>query len=183
MADVRPLTEIQRRSPEAVLAGLLAEGSASKEAGLKLCREAASFGISMRDYLTLAIDARLSEQPRMYEGLRGGYEAALSFLKLPISNDFENGITLQLASQTFQMHEGTRALFPEVVDDMVQNAQRWGIIETTAGMVSNTRTITGTELVTTVILDNTDKDNFRTSSRRCTVVSVHAMRTHFGLYS
>ncbi|RJF78086.1 hypothetical protein D3877_23435 [Azospirillum cavernae] len=162
MPEVRSLNEIQRRSPEAVLAGLTTEGQ-SRDAGLRLLRDANSFGIGVRDYLLLSIDPRLSETPARFDGLNG-YEASLAFLNMPVRNDFANGITLQAASQTFQTWEGSRAMFPEVVDDMMRWAYRQDTLETVEPLVSNSRTISGPELITAVILDpDNDKDNYRTS--------------------
>lgn len=163
MPEVRSLTEIQRRAPEALLTGIAQEGAAGREAGLRLTREAASFGLGVRDFLTLAIDPRLSETAARFDGLNG-YEAALVHLNLPVRNDFSAGVTLQAASQTFQTYEGSRFLFPEVVDDMMRWAHRWDNIEVVAPLVSNSRTISGPELITAVILDpENNKDNYRTS--------------------
>ena len=60
---------------------------------------------------------------------------------------------LQAAADTFQTFPGTRALFPEVVDDMVQWKTRLTNFETTEGMVAQRRTISGNEMLTTVVDD------------------------------
>lgn len=163
MPEVRPLSEIQRRAPEAVLANLTEHGSASREAGMSLVRAAASFGLSVRDYLTLSIDPRMSENASRFDGFNG-FECALAMLNLPVRNDFQNGVTLQAASNTFQTYEGTRAMFPEVVDEMMRWANRFDIIEQVAPLVSNSRTITGPELVSIVVDPENDPDSFRTST-------------------
>ncbi|WP_163363614.1 hypothetical protein, partial [Enterobacter cloacae] len=80
-------------------------------AGKQLISSARSYGLEMRDYLRLAIDPTKSENRDNYEELNG-YEAALKFLNLPIGDDFDSGVTLDLASDTFQYSPGTRALFP-----------------------------------------------------------------------
>ena len=162
------IINIKRQAPEAVLDSLLKEGSSSKEDALKLVRLAASYGLGLRDYLTIAIDPRLSATPEKYaignDRLMSGYEATLAHLRLPLRNDYRNGISTQLASNTFQTYEGTRIMFPLVLDDMVQNAQRVGYVETTQALVGQSRTINGVELLTTVIKDDTNRDNFRTST-------------------
>ena len=64
------------------------------------------------------------------------------------------GITLQAAADTFSARPGSRALFPEVIDDMLQWNSRQDMFESTAPMVSQSRTITGNELITTAIFDD-----------------------------
>lgn len=145
-----------RQAPEALLAGLLDENGGSIVAGQKLLAKARDAGLGMRDYLTLAIDPRKSENPDRYthDGkLLGGYEAALAFLNLPIRNDFEHGIVLQAASETFQTFPGTRAMFPEVIDDMMKWQYRQDQFEKAEKLISNSRTISQPELLSTVVTD------------------------------
>ena len=56
---MRPLVDLQRRPIGDVLKDLKAssEGT-SKEAGQRLIKQAAEFGLGLRDYLTLAVDVR-----------------------------------------------------------------------------------------------------------------------------
>ena len=121
MSDLKPLHQLAaaRQAPEALLAALCVrdDAEASARAGVKLVNQARQYGIEMRDFLRLAVDPTLAEKPEQYEGLNG-YEAALKYMNLPIGEDFDAGITLDLASDTFQYSPGTRALFPEVVDDL-----------------------------------------------------------------
>ena len=150
----RSLSELPRRAPEAVLAGLLSDNpSESKDAGAKLVRQAKDFGLSMKDFLTLAIDPRQSEKPQQFEKLNG-FEASLAFLKLPFRDDYANGIHLQAASDNFQTFPGTRAMFPEVVDQMLKWNNRQDAIEKVEPMVAQTRTINGTELISTAVEDD-----------------------------
>ncbi|HNC06449.1 MAG TPA: hypothetical protein PLS38_09110, partial [Solirubrobacterales bacterium] len=116
------LTDIaQHRKPvEEVVGGLLASSNhESAENGKKLVQMARDAGLSVRDYLTLAVDVRSGKHAEANQaaGLNG-YEAALSHLNLPFGNDFEQGVVLQAASDTFATYAGTRAMFPEVLDDM-----------------------------------------------------------------
>ncbi|MDH7796425.1 MULTISPECIES: hypothetical protein [unclassified Beijerinckia] len=150
---IHPLTSIQRVAPEELLGGLRVDNAHnSRDAGQKLLSEAAKYGLAMRDYLRLAIDPSKSNEKDKYEGLNG-YEAALAYLQLPLNDDFDGGIVLDLASDTFNTYPGTRALFPEVVDDLVQWKYRQDNIENVGALVASSRTINGTELITTVVDD------------------------------
>lgn len=165
MKNTLPLSQIKRRGVEA-LADLRSDDTMkSTSAGKKLLAEAASFGLGMRDFLTLAIDVRKSEDADNYRDDRGflsGYEATLAFLNLPIQNDFERGIVLEAASDTFQTFPGVRAIFPEVVDDVVRWKYRQEMFETTASLVGSSRTMSGVELISTVVDDA--QDNYQVVS-------------------
>ena len=151
--QLKLLTDIKRVSPEALLAGLRSEHRAeSILAGEKLVHDAASYGLEMRDYLRLAIDPKLSAKKSDYEGLNG-YEVTLYELGLPVKDDFDEGITLQLASDNFQTFPGTRALFPPVIDDLVQWKYRQDNFENIESIVAATRTISGNEMITTIVDD------------------------------
>jgi hypothetical protein len=153
MEPIRSLTEIKRVSPEALLANLKSDSeTASKEAGLKLLNTSRKYGLEMRDYLRLAIDPTKAENRDQYEGLNG-YEAALCYLGLPVRDEFDSGVTLDLASDTFQTYTGTRAMFPQVIDDLVQWKYRQDLFERIDPLVASTRTISGIEMLTTVVDD------------------------------
>lgn len=157
----RSLTEIKRRKPEELVKLRSSSSMESILAGQQLLAEAREFGIPVRDFLCLAIDPRLSDKPEQFQAgngkMVGGYEAALQVLQLPVRDSFEDGITLNLASDTFQTFPGTRAMFPEVIDDMLRWTYRQDLFEKTSAFVSNTRTINGTEVISTVVDDaNTD---------------------------
>jgi hypothetical protein len=157
---MRDLIEIQRRPVEDVLKGLRGSRNESVEAGQTLVRSAAEYGLGLRDYLTLSIDTRVGENSNRFAEL-SGYEAALAHLNLPIRNDFENGIVLQAASETFQTFPGTRAMFPEVIDDILRFKNRQDQIESVAPMLAQSRTIAGTELISTLVEDDSsERDTF-----------------------
>lgn len=150
---------IEKRSLSQVLGKLKdASSTNSVEAGQALLAAAGSEGLSMRDYLTLAIDPRLEENNRQFQtgdgGFLTGYEAALAFLNLPVRDDLEAGIRLRAANDTFQTHAGTRALFPEVVDDMVRWKYRQFSVENVDALLSQTRQVAQPEILTTVVEDN-----------------------------
>jgi len=157
--NTRPLTEIKRAPLAVVLGQILSDNpNESKDSGLKLISDAKKFGVSIRDYLTLSVDVAASESDtkrfRSQDGLMSGYEATLAEMNLPFKNAFRQGITLQAAADTFAMRPGSRALFPEVIDDMMQWNTRQDMFETTQGLVSQTRTVTGNEVITQAIFDD-----------------------------
>ena len=156
------LSQIKRAPLNVVLAGINSEHSdESIRAGVKLVQAAKQYGINVRDYLNLAVDVNASNDPQNGKNFRlangqnmTGYQAAIMDLNLPFKNAFEQGITLQAAADTFSARPGSRALFPEVIDDMLQWNTRQDMFESTAPMVAQTRTITGNELITTAIFDD-----------------------------
>lgn len=142
----RPVTE--------VLAGLDSENPVeSLKAGQVLVAKAKEAGITMRDYLRLAIDPNAGDFKG--SGLNG-YEVSLAHLGLPVQNDMDQGILLQAAGETFQFRPGTRALFPEVIDDVVQWKYRQNQTEKVDGMLANSRGSDGVELITKIIDDKAE---------------------------
>lgn len=151
-----PLTQVKRRDVKTILELRNADTVASATAGRKLIAEARDFGLNLRDYLDLSIDVPSSENSERFRDEKGfltGYEAALSVLQLPVHESLSRGVVLEAASDTFQSFPGTRALFPEVVDDVVRYKYRQEQLENTAALVSQSRTINGVEMITTVVDD------------------------------
>lgn len=140
-----------RQPAEVVLADVLDENmSTSIKAGQNLVQAAKSLKISLPDYLTLAID---TEQGEFKGSKLNGFEAALAHLGLPIRDDFANGILLQAAADTFQTYPGTRAMFPPVIDAILQWKYRQDSIESIAPIIAQSRGISGNEMITTVVDD------------------------------
>ena len=189
--NVRPISELQRRPIETVLAGLRTEGenTVSKQqsiaAGSALAAEAAEFGMNMRDFLTYGVDLRASEAGQKYGDL-SGYEATLAALGLPVAEDKGRGIMLEAASDTFQTFPGTRALFPEVVDDILRWQDRSGgiLLENTADVVSNTRTINGAEILSTIVLDDSAERDTNTIAEggRIPVHTIRSSQNTVGMF-
>lgn len=155
-AITRDICELarNRRSPEAVLGSLMnKDKAASSAAGRALLEECSSYGLGVTDYLTLAIDPRLSAEAAKFEGL-DGLESSFAYLGLPVRNDFKNGVVLQAAANTFQTYDGTRAMFPPVIDQMLRWQNRINQIETTESLVANSRSISGNELISVVVNDD-----------------------------
>lgn len=128
----------------------------SKAAGIKLARLAAEFGVSLGDFFRLAFQ-------KDKDGL-DGFEQILFRLNLPVRDDFSNGVYLQAANDTFQTYPGTRALFPEVVDEVLRFAARQEQLESVAPMLANSRVINGNEMLSTVVdndLDDGENDSFQ----------------------
>lgn len=159
--NTRPLSEIKALKPISELAAdLKAQGQAGKDAGLALAHEADSFGLGIKDYIILAGNA---QSDKSKDGLNA-YEKLLAELNLPIRNDYERGVYMQAASETFQTYPGTRALFPPVIDDILRWAARQDQVENAAALVANSRTITGVEMISTVVDDDSaERDTFLVS--------------------
>ena len=75
---LRPLTDLIKRdklSLAEVKAMLVTDSEhTSKDKGLQLVRDAQSFGLSLRDFLTLAVAPSKGDDAAIYAGLNG-YEA------------------------------------------------------------------------------------------------------------
>lgn len=153
---MKSLAQLKRRSPEELKALLSTSGHESITNGQKLCAEAKEYGVSMRDFLSIAIDPKMSADAAQFADgnkLVNGYEAALQVLNLPVRDAFSDGIVLDLASDTFQTFPGTRAMFPEVIDDILRWKYRQDQFEKTSDLVANSRTINGVELLSTIVDD------------------------------
>jgi hypothetical protein len=151
---ILPLTMLSanRRSPSEVLGRLKDPSpSVSKEAATSLLSDVRNYACSLRDYLRIAVDPA-KDNSGQFDGMNG-YEASLAYLGLPVKDDFDAGVPLDLASDTFNTFPGVRALFPEVIDDMVQWKYRADNIEVLEPMLAGSRTINGTEMITTVVDD------------------------------
>ena len=130
-----------------VLAGLKDENmDASLRAGQKLVQNAKAAKLSMPDYLRLAVTPDPKAQ-------LDGFECALAYLNLPVREDFSSGVLLQAAAETFSTYPGTRALFPQVVENILQWKYRQDQIENVGNLVAQTRTVNGVEVLTTVVDD------------------------------
>lgn len=157
--STRKLTEMQRVAPAVALAALKSDNpTTGKEAADKLMREAKEFGLSFGDFLDLKINPRVGENPEQFalsenRFLRGRDVAAL-YLGLPHQNNFEEGILLQMASDTFQTYPGTRAMFPEVIDSMLRWKNRQSQLENLDALIAQTRSINGNEMISTVVDDD-----------------------------
>lgn len=181
---MKSTTEIKRQAPEAILATLKdTSETQSREAALRLVAQAKDYGLNLRDYLRLAIDPHLSENRAQFavgtgESLLNGYEATLAYLNLPVRDDLDAGVMLQAAADTFQMFPGTRALFPEVVDDMVQWKYRQLNFETTDGLIAQRRTVATNEMLTTVVNDTqADYEDGVAAVAEGGQVPIHSIRT------
>jgi hypothetical protein len=156
MPEFKPLTDLtaNRRPVAEVVGQLRSENRAeSLEAGMNLIAAANQYGLNVADYLRLAVQP---EGIALEAGL-DGYDTTKHFLGLPTRDDYGNGVTLQAAADAFASYRGVRALFPEVIDDVVQWKYRQTEFENPESLISQSRTINGTELITTVVQD-TEED-------------------------
>jgi len=142
-----------RQPAEVLLAGLKPEdknASTSLRAGENLIRQAKEAHLSIDDYLRLAVDPNKGQ----FAGAKmDGYECALAYLDLPVRDDFSSGVLLQAAAETFNTFPGSRALFPPVIDNILQWKYRQDQIENVAAIVSQSRTINGNEMISYVVDD------------------------------
>lgn len=147
----------------------------SKSAASGLIKEAKEANLSMRDYLTLKVDVNKDED---FKGSDlNGYQASLAYLNLPIRDDFKNGILLEAAADTFQTYSGTRALFPEVIDDLIQWKYRQDNFENVANIVGNSRTVSQAEVLSTVVDDAEGDYNFTSPIAEGSNVPVRFIKT------
>lgn len=161
---MKDLIDLKKRPVEEVIAGLQSDSQGtSVEAGQSLVRAAKDHGLNLRDYLTLAVDTRAGKFAEQAQNAKlSGYELAVAALGLPARNDFNEGVLLQASSESFQKYPGTRAMFPEVIDDMLRWKDRQDTLETVSPLLSQSRTITGTELLSTVVVDDSDQRGTQT---------------------
>lgn len=156
---MKPQTLIElakaRQPAELVLAKLMSSNAAeSLQAGMDIANHAKQLGVSAREYLQLSVDTGKGE---FANDQLDGYQTALYAAQLPVKDDFAKGIVLQAAAETFQTFPGMRVLFPEVMDDIVQWKYRQQNLESVSGIVSQSRSMSGVELITTVV-DDEGKD-------------------------
>jgi hypothetical protein len=142
-----------RQPAEVLLAGIKPEDknhSSSLRAGENLIKKAKEAQLSIDDYLRLAVDPNKGE----FAGSdMDGYECALAYLDLPVRDDFSSGVLLQAAAETFNTFPGSRALFPPVIDNILQWKYRQDQIENVGAIVSQSRTINGNEMISYVVDD------------------------------
>ncbi len=155
---MEPITKIKKRKLEDIVKPLLDDSETkSREAGLSLSREAADYGINLKDFLDLAVDLSEGEEAKAHANGLSGYEMTCAKLGLPGKNDYRNQITLAQASDTFTTKPGTRILFPYTIDSVLRWENRLDNLESVENMISGSRTIRGVELVR-VIGKDTDED-------------------------
>ncbi|MGN6820261.1 MAG: phage major capsid protein [Sphingomonas sp.] len=146
------LSIVRNRQPaEVVLKDIKNDNlQASLAAGQKLVQNAKNAQLNVDDYLRLAVNPEEGQ----FKGAKfDGFEAALAFLGLPVRDDFSKGIVLQAASETFQTYPGTRAMFPQVIDNILQWKYRQDQLENVENLIAQSRTINGVEMITTVVND------------------------------
>ena len=131
---------------------------ASRSAAEVLANEIKEYGISVQNYLRLAIDLNDEDGKAYREAGMDGYEAALAFLSLPAKNDFSNSIMLAQAGETFKSYPGTRLLFQPVMDEVLRFSTRQDQIEKVADLVGSSRTVSGIEMVSVVAESDEDAE-------------------------
>ena len=151
------LSIVQNRKPvEEVVGKLKSENPAeSLAAGQILIRKAKEAQVSVPDYLRLAVDPRKGDLADA-SGDHDGFELSLAYLNLPVKEDYGKGVLLEAAAEAFTTFPGTRALFPAVIDNQIQWTYRQDQIERVDLLISQSRNISGNEMITTVIDDKAE---------------------------
>lgn len=175
---MRNLSEIKRVGVEYLDDLRASSPLASAEAGSRLVREAGEFGLNLRDFLTIKVDPRLSAGANEHFVTSGlnGYEAALAHLTLPVKDNLAQGVFLQAAAETFQTFPGVRALFPEVIDDVVKWKYKQTNFETVAPMLAGSRSVAQTELLTTIVNDAAENYQIMREIAEGARIPVHSIR-------
>lgn len=171
----KPLSQLKREGVT-FLAKLTDEENlgGQKDFAARLIGEAREYGLNMRTFLKAKIDTKLGDD-KSYAEL-DGYEASLAFLNLPVKDDIDNGVSLQAAADTFQTFPGTRALFPEVIDDVVEWKYRQDQFEVVAPMLANSRTTDGIEVISTVVNDDADDYKIMAAIAEGSRVPIYSIR-------
>ena len=150
----------QAKSLEALLGDLKSNSKeASRTAGLELAAQAKEYGLPMDDFLRFAVDLNASDEgKKLAEAGLDGYEAALCYLGLPVKNDYSRKISLAATNETFQTYPGTRLMFPQVIDSVLKWGSNQDYLENVAALVGNSRTISGTEMISVVADSDEDAE-------------------------
>lgn len=150
----------QAKSLEALLGDLKSESKEkSRMAGLELAAQAKEYGLPMDDFLRFAVDLNASDEgKKLAEAGLDGYEAALCYLGLPVKNDYSKKISLAATNETFQTYPGTRLMFPQVIDSILKWSSNQDYLENVAALVGNSRTISGTEMISMVADSDEDAE-------------------------
>lgn len=157
------LINIKKRSVNDLITPLLCAGQTdSGEAGMRLVREASSFGLTLPDFLKLAVDVKNDENAaKAHLSGMNGYEIVKMALNLPTKNDFANQIMLAQSTEIFAQYPGARALFPHVIDDVLRWKGRIDNNMNVADLCFNSRTIAGPEM-TRIVIEENEKDSTST---------------------
>lgn len=150
----------QAKSLEALLGDLKSTSKeTSRTAGLELAAMAKDYGLPMDDFLRFAVDLNASDEGKKYaEAGLDGFEAALCYLGLPVKNDYSKKISLAATNETFQTYPGTRLMFPQVIDNVLKWGSNQDYLENVAALVGNSRTISGTEMISMVADSDEDAE-------------------------
>lgn len=153
------MTQAKQFSVEELVGGLKAKGtSESRHAAETLISKAKDLNMNLRDFLRFSVNPAKGEfaktLPAPILEKANGYELALMYLDLPVKNDIDAGVLLRAADDAFKTSVGARALFPYVTDDVLQWKYRMRNLTTIDQIVSQSRTISGSnEMVTTIVQD------------------------------
>jgi hypothetical protein len=157
--------KIQKRKLEDIVNGLLSDSATeSVMAGERLAKDAKEANMSLDKFLDYAVDLSEGEASDLHAKGLSGYEMVNLKMGLPTKNDPRNQVSLAQASETFATKPGSRVLFPYTVDNVLRWNSRMDTMERVEDLIASSRTITGNELVRTVLEDTAeDRKTFRVS--------------------
>lgn len=147
MADLLTILQGAKPAPEVLKDVKSTDLTTSLRAGQAIVRAAKEARLNLQDYLRLAVKP---------EGDMDGFEVSLAFLNLPVREDMSQGVLLQAAAESFTTYPGTRALFPAVIDNVLQWKYRQDQIENVGNLIAQSRNINGVEMITTVVDDKAE---------------------------
>lgn len=154
------MSEVKQYSVEEMLGSLKDTSKSNSTAAAEtLLRAASDAGMPLRDYMRYAIDPTKGDFSKGVTLGANGYQMGLAYLGLPVKDDIDSGVLLRAAEDTFATYTGVRALFPAVMDDVMQWKARITNISSIDQLVAQSRTVSGSnELITTVVDDDKDRD-------------------------
>lgn len=150
MKSLLELSKNKKSLSEKLGSLLSATPESSRSAAEVLMNEIKEYGVSVQNFLRLAIDLNNEEGKAFRDAGMDGYEAALAYLSLPTKNDFSNSIMLAQAGETFKSYPGTRIMFQPVMDEVLRFTSRQDQLEKISDIVGSSRTVSGVEMVSVV---------------------------------
>lgn len=150
MSDRLKLTSIPKLDTDEFLAKFNLKASdpdESVKAAKALLNEVKRYGtaITVGDYINLSV-----RRDSTFSGL----ELVLNELGIPTRESYEDHVVIEAANDVFDTYPGTRALFPEVINDTITWVYRQPLQNTVADILAGSRGISGNEMISTEVEDD-----------------------------
>lgn len=153
---MKNVTEIQKRKLADIVNPLMSDNAHDAiYAGQKLLNEAKSYGLSLDQYLDLAVNLEEGEEARLYDDGKGlsGFEQVMFKMGLPTHTSYRNQVVLAQASDTFATKPGSRIMFPYTIDNVLRWNNNLNNLENVSNLIASSRTVQGNELIRIVAED------------------------------